>query len=213
MTYEADGGIILAIIYTSTYALVPEGEKKHIFEHQLALSLLSLGLKEQYHLSYAPSDLDGHLQKGPHGKPFLASHPDIHFNISHCDGLILCGFDPSPLGVDAEPIREFRPAILRRILSPEEKQFFAQFDGDEEARQNWFARIWTLKESYIKQLGCGFFMEPNTFSFSFDCSTKPIRIQCSDRSRHFFQQMLPGNYMLSACFDRPDVPVELRVVP
>ena len=62
---------------------------------------------------------DTWITVGPHKKPTLAAYPDIHFNISHCHGLVACAFAPFPVGIDVEPIRPLRDHRLHRVLTPE----------------------------------------------------------------------------------------------
>ena len=64
---------------------------------------------------------DTWITVGPHKKPTLAAYPDIHFNISHCHGLVACAFAPFPVGIDVEHIRPFRDHLLHRVLTPEEQ--------------------------------------------------------------------------------------------
>ena len=55
---------------------------RHLADRQLSLAvflLLMEGLEKEYGLTEAPE-----LAFGPSGKPYLAGHPDIHFNLSHC---------------------------------------------------------------------------------------------------------------------------------
>ena len=84
-------------------------------EHAAAHALLALAVQEQYQMPLPE------IQTGAHGKPFFPAYPELHFNLSHCQGLAVCGLDSHPLGIDAEPIRALRPGVLRRAFSPEER--------------------------------------------------------------------------------------------
>ena len=50
-----------------------------------------------------------------YGKPFLADHPEIHFNLSHCRKGVACAIADSPVGVAAR---------LCRSLPTGRKKFF-----------------------------------------------------------------------------------------
>ena len=76
-------------------------------EHAAAHALLALAVQEQYQMPLPE------IQTGAHGKPFFPAYPELHFNLSHCQGLAVCGLDSHPLGIDAEPIRALRPGVLR----------------------------------------------------------------------------------------------------
>ena len=85
-------------------------------EHETAYKMLSYGLKNLYDIT------EYNIEKGEHGKPFIAEYPEIKFNISHCNGLVVCGFSDNDIGVDAELIRDFSPRVMERIFSAEEKE-------------------------------------------------------------------------------------------
>ena len=139
---------------------------------------------------------DTWITVGPHKKPTLAAYPDIHFNISHCHGLVACAFAPFPVGIDVEHIRPFRDHLLHRVLTPEEQAQLEAFSTTEEKRQEWFFRFWTLKESRIKQSGTG--MSVRLSSFSFRISPKGT-VTGSDEDLCFQQRLLRDSYVLSVC--------------
>jgi len=94
----------------------------------------------------------------PGGKPFLASHPRCHFNLSHSGGLICLVIDDEEVGIDIEACRPRNyDALARRFFHPEER---AWVDGD-----IWrFYEVWTAKEAYLKALGIGLRLPLNAFS-------------------------------------------------
>jgi 4'-phosphopantetheinyl transferase len=98
------------------------------------------------------------FQLGANGKPGLASHPGIHFNLSHSGGWVLCALDGHPVGIDVEEegTRTHLPA--EGIMAPEELHCYRSL-GPLEARA-YFFRLWTLKESLLKALGTGFSLDP-----------------------------------------------------
>ena len=54
----------------------------------------------------------GPWAREPGGKPFLARHPLIHFNLSHTAGVAVCAVDDRPVGIDVErvgPAQAHRP--------------------------------------------------------------------------------------------------------
>ena len=76
--------------------------QKHRTEHEAGTELLAVGLRELYGMELNRD----RLSYGQHGKPYLRNHPEIHFNISHCEGLAVCVFSDTETGVDVERIRE-----------------------------------------------------------------------------------------------------------
>lgn len=179
-------------------------DTRHLTEHALGLGLLEQGLSRDFGLSLDPSD----IIRGPHGKPCLKSRPDIHFNISHCHGLAACALSDVPVGIDVENIRPFREHLLRKALTAEEQRFLDQKSTGDTARQEWFFRFWTLKESRIKHSGVGMSVPFTSFSFTF--SDTPDMIQCSEPGLYFLQRLLRDRYLLSVCTSEKEP--QLRVV-
>jgi 4'-phosphopantetheinyl transferase len=95
-------------------------------------------------------ELDNDLERiefQQNGKPVL---PEIHFNISHSDHQVICGFSKEGLlGVDLEKIS---PIDFDDFTSMFSAQEWAAIRGanDPIRRFYWF---WTRKESIIKALG------------------------------------------------------------
>lgn len=101
---------------------------------------------------------------GEHGKPQLADHGDIHFNLSHSRYVsVLAVSRTGPVGIDVEATDrqiDIR-ALSRNFFSLDEHQHLEQQDGDE---QYCFFDIWTRKEAFIKALGTGISEGLQTFS-------------------------------------------------
>lgn len=181
----------------------------HAREHEIGRALLSRGLNDLFQIRLSPAELDHKIEFNKYEKPWLPDYPDVHFNISHCDHLVICGFDTKPIGVDAEKIHPFPEALLRRLLTPEEKIFFEQISTSETLRQEWLYRYWTLKESYLKQTGSGLSVPLTNVSFQFDCSVQPLKITCSDTRFTFCQQVLKSGHVIALCMIPPVRPVHI----
>lgn len=167
-----------------------KGRRKHQTEHEAGRKLLKKMLKEIYKVE------DYVIESEPQGKPRLSSHPEIQFNISHSSHLVVCAAADTVLGVDVERIRPFRSQMLQKIFSPEEQEMFSGGRMNEEEQRRLFFQLWTLKESYVKAVGCGIRMPLKSISFSFDQG----KIQCSQKQYQFWQTELPDQYVLSVCW-------------
>lgn len=98
--------------------------------------------------------IDGELDFvfGANGKPSLASHPGIHFNLSHCRRGVLCVIDERPVGCDIEEIPESLDIeLLKRCANSEERVGILSSEAPEEE----FAKLWTVKEAVLKLTGDG----------------------------------------------------------
>ncbi len=99
------------------------------------------------------------FRAGPQGKPALAAEPgggpDLHFNLTHTDGLVACAVVLGrPVGLDAEPLdRPVELGVAERFFAPAELAWLRSLPEAERARG--FLRLWTLKESWLKAVGVG----------------------------------------------------------
>lgn len=194
-----------------THFKQPE-KMKHTFEHNAGLTLLSQALSDIYKIQIPSDELDDHMDKNEYGKPFLKDYPDIHFNISHGTDIAVCAISSQNIGIDVEDIKEFNPLILRKVFTNREKEFFEKMAIDEAAGQEWFFRIWTLKEARIKHAGMGLSMSLTGFSFDFDLTSEPYKTTCSDKGIYVQQQILEDRYVLSICSNDPDLKFHMKTI-
>ena len=111
----------------------------------LAYLLLRYGLIKDYGILPVPQ-----IGKTAQGKPFLREHPHIHFNLSHCEKAVACGFSSTPIGVDVQHMVPYRESITKFFMTPEERKQAILGDSD-----RIFTHLWTLKECYGKYSGSG----------------------------------------------------------
>lgn len=173
-------------------AFAPGGMKKHQWEHELGKKLLFLGLKEQYGIDEPAEQIQ--FGAGTHGKPYLKEFPHIHYNISHTDGMAVCGFSDREIGVDVERIRDYKDNVVRKVMSGPERDGMKELY--EKERAEYFFRIWTLKESYGKAIGTGIIIPMSDITFTLSEKGNP---GCSVPGVSFSQQLLEGGFVLSVC--------------
>lgn len=179
-------------VYLKRYEIF-QGKKKRELEHRLGDSLLYKGLKDLYGIiPESRSDLT--ILKGEHGKPYLKEFPHIHYNISHTDGLVVCGIGDRELGIDVERIRPVRGNLLNKVLSDAERKVLKEIP--EAGHSEYFFRLWTLKESYVKAVGCGITIPLKDISFTWKGGSIAA---ASIPEASFQQKMLDGGYVLSIC--------------
>lgn len=176
-------------------------------EHELGRRLLLQGLREQYQLSFSLEELSAALKKDSNGKPYLPDHPQIHFNITHCDKFAACAFHSKPIGIDTELPGYFPPVLVEHALSEDEKSLLQSHNTDLLEQQEWFYRLWTLKEAYVKKSGVGVDIDLTSVSFSF--SEQSDQVSCSDSSIACYQTSLSRGHILSLCYESPELPVTL----
>ena len=86
-----------------------------------------------------------------YGKPYYPEYPDFHFNISHSGTKVFCISSDRECGCDVEEIKAVRPEVAGRIMTDAEYHLFETAEN----RNEFFCRVWTLKESILKAIGTG----------------------------------------------------------
>lgn len=116
------------------------------YQHEAGMRLLMDALQKDFALQIEKEN----IVREKSGKPYISGYSDIQFNITHTAGLIGCVTGCHPVGIDAEQIRPFPKAILRKMTEGE-NAYIASAENPDEA----FMRVWTMKEAYIKLTGKG----------------------------------------------------------
>ena len=169
------------------------GGNKRETEHEQGLWLLRRAQRERYGIGCGEGRMP-ELVEGAHGKPYLKEYPLIHFNISHCMGLAVLAIGDCTVGIDAECVRPYREPLLKRVLSDAELRQMKE--AGESEREELFFRFWTLKESYVKAVGCGITVPLQDISFQIG---KNGEIACEKTGWSFRQWKLAEKYIVSAC--------------
>lgn len=97
-----------------------------------------------------------------HGKPYLPSHPNIHFNLSHCRNAVACIVDKVPVGIDVEDLGRYSESVARYAMNESEmhqiqsntQSSLSLLEG-EGMRERVFTSLWTQKEAVLKLHGTG----------------------------------------------------------
>ncbi len=165
---------------SSTFAkalpLLSEDEKiqyeRFAFEKDKNLYLLARYVLRtalsKYFNKIAPAEWE--FKFNPFGRPFIANKnkpEDLHFNISHSDGVVVCAFaNTEDVGVDIES-SERECSYLELAERYFSKLEFEKLKSSAESKiPKEFFKFWTLKESYIKARGMGLHIPLEQFSFT-----------------------------------------------
>ena len=100
---------------------------------------------------------------GAYEKPFFINAQDIHFSISHSGNKVAVAFSDSEVGCDIEMIGDADLTLAQMFFSRSEYESLLSI-GEEHERRRAFFRCWTLKESYMKAVGKGMNMAPESFT-------------------------------------------------
>jgi 4'-phosphopantetheinyl transferase len=90
------------------------------------------------------------------GKPYLAGHTALHFNVSHSHDMALIAVAAFPIGIDIEFQNETvdHLDVAESVFSASERDILRENFGD--ARRDTFFTLWARKEAYLKATGIGF---------------------------------------------------------
>lgn len=156
------------------------------FEHgqrtcALAYLLLRRALREEFGIDEQPL-----FDYGEHGKPVLVSHPDIHFNLSHCREAVACVVSRRPVGIDVESVSHYKESVACYTMNDEELAMIKAAERPEAA----FIRLWTMKEARLKLTGEGI--------------TDDLKTALADSARYRFTttERLTHNYIYTVCEEK-----------
>ena len=124
---------------------------RHRREHLSAWLLFLYALRAEYGITELSSL---QLARQPHGKPYSVAHPELFFNLSHCQGACACVLADRPVGIDVERKLSYKETLMRRICTKDEQALFADCQNDTE-RADLLSVLWPMKESYVKRDGRG----------------------------------------------------------
>ncbi|MBT2645239.1 4'-phosphopantetheinyl transferase superfamily protein [Bacillus sp. ISL-34] len=154
-----------------------------------------------------------HFILDKNGKPNLVGGR-LHFNISHSGDWVVVGIHNDPIGVDIEEVKNFNiHEITKSTFSSKELKYL--YKSPKAKQIEIFFKMWTLKESWLKCIGSGFFVSPNTFSilngsnqYSLEIPTeefsklKTLGLKIEDASNYLFKLYhLSPRYPLSVCIN------------
>jgi len=139
--------------------------------------------------------------KNEWGKPRLVSGA-VEFSLSHAGNLCVCALDFSPLGVDVE-LPRISMAVAARCFYPDETAFLQTLSGQTQA--DALLRLWTAKESYLKQIGCGLSVPLNSFCVLLDANGASLQTPGAPRLHEYTHD----GCRICLCADHPRPPLQI----
>lgn len=111
--------------------------------------------------------------RNEYGKPYLSPESGIYVNWSHSGNYAVCAVSDTEVGVDIQKMdREPGERLARRILMREEYLDWETACGDGKER---FYRYWTVKESFLKMRGTGFYGDLDAFRVRLGIHTADVQ--------------------------------------
>ena len=113
-------------------------------EKYLVWKLLEQAIKIATNLDFANLE----FTKTTNGKWIC---PDLHFSLSHTDGVVCVAVSDLPIGVDVEVVKDIRPVLADKILTEREKAIMESMPTEKMGR--FLLDAWVKKESIFKMRG------------------------------------------------------------
>lgn len=124
-------------------------------------------------------------------KPFIIGLPDFHFNLSHSGDWVICAYGNEEIGIDVELINDKSESFIEYCFSNNEYQKY--LDSNESDRLLFFYKIWTLKESYLKLTGKGFYHDLKLKDISFISNSFEFQLHNNFENVNVFSKTLLFN--------------------
>jgi 4'-phosphopantetheinyl transferase len=127
-------------------------------DQQLSLGagiVLNYLLKE-----YGLEEQNINVETGKYGKPYFPDYPQLFFNLSHSGHYVLGAISTKKIGCDIEQVVKDL-TIVQSALHVDEVSYIRQKHISKQCEI--FSEIWTKKESYVKAIGIGFYLRPDSF--------------------------------------------------
>ncbi len=130
------------------------------------------------------------------GKPFFPKATDIHFNISHSGEWVMCAVSDSPVGCDVEKTASIDLGIADKYFNKEEREYI--ISQPQSLKTDAFFRLWTLKESFLKNIGKGLTVKLSDFSIIIDDEIS-ITQTIEPNNKFYFKEFSIDDYKLACC--------------
>lgn len=142
------------------------------------------------------------IKKDENGKPKFQDVEGFHFNISHSGDWVICAFSNYEIGIDIEKIDEVNLSIAKKYFNIDEYNVLLNINNSAD-KKSFFYTLWTLKESYLKNLGIGIMGISPKLKFIMENSIEGY-VDENKIDKSFFSQRFQKDYIISICYDEKE---------
>ncbi len=139
--------------------------------------------------------------RNAHGKPYLTDTPELYVNWSHSGDYVICAVTDREVGIDLQKMdREPGERLFRKALTDTERKDCDRMAPEERKRR--FYEYWSVKESFLKALGTGFYTSLARFEVTFPDDIPVIAQKVN--SREYACRLLPfrePGYAAAVCVE------------
>ncbi len=152
------------------------------------------------HLGCSPDAI--RFERNAYGKPSIVGEPKLRFNLTNTLDLVACTVSESgDIGIDAEPLARADTVleVASSVFLPSE---IAELEAlDVSAKSRRAVELWTLKEAYMKAMGMGMSLPPDSFGFTARALSSPPK-EDSDPSRWRFEVVEIERHLVSVAIEQ-----------
>lgn len=189
----------------SKISLLPQERQIKILKHKLADDRRrSLGAGMIINKILYENNIDiNSIYYGSNGKPYVDK---IFFNAAHSGNFAFGVSSDKEIGCDVEIIKKPRLDVAKRFFTENEYNYIIHSENT----SNAFYKLWTIKESYIKQSGKGLRTPLN--SFEINISDNDISITENNIAKDcFVTQFEFDNHSFAICsMEEPPLEIEFN---
>ena len=146
--------------------------------------------------------------RNEHGKPYLTDTSEIYVNWSHSGDYVLCAVSDSEVGIDLQKMdREPGNNLVRKALTLQEQKAYEQMAPERQKKR--FYEYWSVKESFLKALGTGFYTSLARFQVNFEERNLVIEQQINTKA--YACQLLDfreSDYVAAVCVENSRIEKE-----
>lgn len=164
------------------------------FEKDKKLSLGASILLDKMLREYNLREKDMIYSYNKYGKPYFKNHPEIKFNLSHCENMCMLVSSTKDIGCDIEKIRNYDVDIVKRCFSKDEEETI----NNSLDKNYLFTLIWTCKEAFLKNIGTG--LSDDIQKISINILEDKISVkQFISNKNYVFTTSRIDDYLLTIC--------------
>lgn len=148
--------------------------------------------------TYGLRERNVRIAEGKYGKPYFPDYPDIHFSVSHSEKMVIAVFADTEVGCDIEYMDSVNLELSEKFFCNSEYEFI--MGHKEQERKEAFYRIWTLKESFVKAVGCGMMLPMDEFNIKIG---RHIQVeQHYNNEEYRIEDWKEGEYHAALCWKK-----------
>ena len=189
----------------SKISLLPQERQIKILKHKLADDRrLSLGAGMIINKILYENNVDvNSIHYGSNGKPYA---DNIFFNVAHSGKFTFGVSSDKEVGCDVEIIKNAHLDIAKRFFTESEYNYITHSENT----SNAFYKLWTIKESYIKQSGKGLRTPLNSFEININKDTITVSENNKEKNCYITHFEFKNHSFAICSMEEPPLEIEFN---